>query len=40
MPLLGNEAETAPNWDVHIVHYAIVFMPEDEVAALLKATFG
>ncbi|RVE47140.1 hypothetical protein evm_008217 [Chilo suppressalis] len=24
MPLLGNEKEIVPDWNVHIVHYAIV----------------
>lgn len=26
MPLLGNEEQLCPKWDVHIVHYAIVFV--------------
>lgn len=26
MPLLGNETESAPDWDVHIVRFAIVFI--------------
>ncbi|KAJ8714831.1 hypothetical protein PYW08_004812 [Mythimna loreyi] len=26
MPLLGDEQENVPNWDVHIVRYSIVFI--------------
>ncbi|CAD0202802.1 unnamed protein product [Chrysodeixis includens] len=26
MPLLGDEQETVPDWDVHIVRYSIVFI--------------
>lgn len=26
MPLLGNEQEIVPDWDVHIVRYSIVFV--------------
>lgn len=26
MPLLGNEIEHVPDWDIHIVHYTIIFI--------------
>ncbi|KAJ8712058.1 hypothetical protein PYW07_004900 [Mythimna separata] len=31
MPLLGDEQENVPNWDVHIVRYSIVFIDNTTV---------